>query len=48
MTTAQNIAQQIERIPEGSTFGYVDFNITKEKLLSCYTTKLSEIITVNT
>ncbi len=34
MTTAQNIAQQIEGIPEDSTFGYVDLNITKEKFLT--------------
>jgi len=34
MTTAQNIAQQIERIPEDSTFGYADLNITKEKFLT--------------
>jgi len=34
MTTAQNIAQQIECIPEDSTFGYVDLNITKEKFLT--------------
>jgi len=34
MTTAQNIAQQIERIPEDSTFGYIDLNITKEKFLT--------------
>ena len=34
MTIAQNIAEQIERIPEDSTFGYVDLNITKEKFLT--------------
>lgn len=34
MTIAENIAKQIERIPEDTTFGYSDLSITKEQFLT--------------